>query len=96
MHPRSQHYAELFHAGFVSKMLAIGSQDLNKYPEHRNARFQADLVSRLRTAVRLNIGRAYGCGARGRQRRADRAAHLAGAYFAEYRKHYRHLRQMRA
>lgn len=91
MHPESARFAEIFHAGYLGKMLAISGQDLTKYPEHRNTRFQADLVSRFRTAIRMNIARAYASDARGRKVRAERAAYLAGGYWAEYRKHFRHL-----
>lgn len=92
MHAMSARFAAVFHAGYAGKMMATGGQNLAKYREHRDLRFQTDFVRRLRVAVRLNVARAFACHAKGRLARAERAAWLAGGYYADYRKHLRQLR----
>ena len=83
---------DLFRSGYAEKRAAVLAQDLDRYPEHRDIRFQADFVARLRVAVRMNIARAFACQVKGRPARAARAAYYGGGYFAEYRKHLRQLK----
>lgn len=65
---------------------------LARYPEHNDIKFQSDLVTRFRVAVRLWLARTGSELWRGREDRAIKAATQAGRYYAEYRRHYKHLK----